>query len=128
MASRIAFFLAIISALSHSRNSCPIVRLMPCRCVMDSIPWSHVYASLYLVQGLGSLVQAGERLGCSLFFCYGPCFSRARFPSGLGSPPVSSGLGTQSSLALCKPTAYTKWYPRFWTHISLMETKPKHPY
>lgn len=54
-------------------------------------------------------------------------FSRARLSSGLGSPPVSSGLCTQSSLALCKPTAHTKRYTRFWAHIALMETKLKHP-
>lgn len=84
MASQMAFFLAIISALSYSWNSCPTMWLMRCRCVIGGIPWSHVYAGLYLVQGLGSLVQAGERLGCSLFFCYGPSFPELGFLLDLG--------------------------------------------
>ena len=92
MDCQMAVFLVIVSALSYGRNSCSTMWLMRRRCVIDGIPWSHVYVDLYPVQGLGWLVQAGERFRCSLLVYWGPCLSWARFSSGLVSPPVSSGF------------------------------------
>lgn len=55
----------------------------------------------YLVQGLGSLVQAGEWLGCSLSFCYGPVFFWTWVAASL------LWFVHTVLLVLCKPTAHT---------------------